>query len=403
MKIVLKCMPRRNEGHAFLVWVYFHSISNLEGGYLNLRIGVEILNYSECLSTVDLIIESNDVPLIIGESGVGKTSLVKYIAKNNKYYLVTLDANLLKEGEIGGLPIVENRMTIYATHNKLIEIEKALKEDKSRSVILFIDELNRCDHAVAQELMNLILNKEINGYILDERVKVIAAMNPSNKNDGFYNSQYDVVDMDTAQEDRFVWVNLDSDIKEWIKWGMSTDGNINEHIIEFLSTFPEYLHMPNVDETIKATPRSWERISKAYEIYLKNKEKYSFDIFLNVVKGNVGVNIANDFGNFLINFKKPLIRIEDIFNNEIFNFELKEKIEKENHSRLYILAKNSVRYLENMPIEKNLKLFSELLNLYPRDLRLGIMKEIKRDYKDGIYKELLENEEFLDAFFNIFK
>jgi len=364
---------------------------------------VEILNYSECLSTVDLIIASNDVPLIIGESGVGKTSLVKYIAKNNKYYLVTIDANLLKEGEIGGLPIIENRVTIYATHNKLIEIEKALKEDENRNVILFIDELNRCDHAVAQELMNLILNKEINGYILDNRVRVIAAMNPSNKNDGFYNSKYDVVDMDAAQEDRFVWVKLDSDIKEWIKWGMSEDGNINEHIIEFLSTFPEYLHMPSAEETIKATPRSWERISKAFEIYLKNKEKYSFNIFLNVVKGNVGVNIANDFGNFLLNLKKPLIRIEDIFNNEILNFELKEKIEKENHSRLYILAKNSLMYLENMPIEKNLKLFSELLNLYPRDLRLGIMKEIKRDYKDGIYKELIENEEFLDAFFNIFK
>ena len=85
------------------------------------------MNYSECLSTVDLIIASNDVPLIIGESGVGKTSLVKYIAKNNRYYLVTIDANLLKEGEIGGLPIVENRVTIYATHNKLIEIEKAIK------------------------------------------------------------------------------------------------------------------------------------------------------------------------------------------------------------------------------------------------------------------------------------
>ncbi len=361
------------------------------------------MNYSECLNTVDLIIASNDVPLIIGESGVGKTSLVKYIAKDNDYCLVTIDANLLKEGEIGGLPIVENGVTVYATHNKLIEIENILKREKDKHVILFIDELNRCDHAVTQELMNLILNREINGYRLNERVKVIAAMNPSNKNDGFYNSKYDVVDMDPAQEDRFVWVKLDSDIKEWIKWGMSNNGNINEYIIEFLSTFPDYLHMPNVEESIKATPRSWERISKAYEIYLKNKEKYTFDIFLNVVRGNVGVNVTNDFGNFLISIKKPLIRVEDIFNEDIFNLELKEKIEKENHSRLYILAKNSLKYLQNIPIEKNIKLLSKLLNLYPRDLRLGIMKEIKRDYKDGIYKELLENEEFLDAFFNIFK
>ena len=272
------------------------------------------MNYSECLNTVDLIVASNDVPLIVGESGVGKTSLVKHIAKNNGYYLVIIDANLLKEGEIGGLPIVENRVTVYATHSKLIEIEKALREDENRKVILFIDELNRCDHAVAQELMNLILNREINGYILNDKVKVIAAMNPSNKNDGFYNSKYDVVDMDPAQEDRFVWVKLDSDIKEWIKWGMSEDGNINEHIIEFLSTFPEYLHMPDSEETIKATPRSWERVSKAYEVYLKNRERYSFEIFLNVVKGNVGVNIANDLANFLFNLKTSLINIEDVFN-----------------------------------------------------------------------------------------
>ncbi|WP_297420119.1 AAA family ATPase [Clostridium sp.] len=361
------------------------------------------MNYSECLNTVDLIVASNEVPLIIGESGVGKTSLVKRIAKENGYYLVTIDANLLKEGEIGGLPIVENKVTIYATHSKLVEIKHALKENEDRGVILFIDELNRCDHAVAQELMNLILNREINGYILNDKVRVIAAMNPSNKNDGFNNSKYDVVDMDPAQEDRFVWVKLDSDIKEWIKWGMSEAGNINEHIIEFLSTFPEYLHMPESEETIKPTPRSWERISKSYEIYLNNKDKYPLDIFLNVVKGNVGVNIANDFASFLINLKKPLIKIEDIFNNEILDFDLKEKVNNENHSRLYILAKNSLRYLENMPIEKNFNLFSELLDLYPRDLRLGIMKEIKRDYKEGIYENLLENDEFLDAFFNIFK
>lgn len=365
---------------------------------------VKGLNYLECLNTVDLIVASNDVPLIIGESGVGKTSLVKRIARENGYYLVTIDANLLKEGEIGGLPVVENRTTIYATHSKLIEIKKALDEDINRDVILFIDELNRCDHAVAQELMNLILNREINGYILDERVKVIAAMNPSNKNDGFNNSQYDVVDMDPAQEDRFVWVRLDSDIKEWIKWGMSNDGNIDEHIIEFLSTFPEYLHTPDSEETIKATPRSWERVSKAYKVFVKNKGKYSLDTLLNAVKGNVGISIANDFGNFLINLKTPLVKVEDIFSSDILNFDLKEKIEKENHSRLYILSKNSLRYLENMPIERNLRLFSELLNLYPRDLRLGIMKEIKRDYKEsGLYEKLLGTEEFLEAFFNIFK
>lgn len=175
------------------------------------------MNYTETLKTVDLVMNSNDVPLIIGESGIGKTSLVRDVAKNNDYLLVTIDANLLKEGEIGGLPVVENREVVYATHNKLIEVKNLLCKNGVNGVILFIDELNRCDHAVSQELMNLILNREINGYVLDERVKVIAAMNPSNKYDGFSDSQYEVVDMDPAQEDRFVWLEMQSDVKEWIK------------------------------------------------------------------------------------------------------------------------------------------------------------------------------------------
>lgn len=361
------------------------------------------MNYSDCLNAVSLVLESNEVPLIIGESGIGKTSLVKRIAKEKSYYLVTIDANLLKEGEIGGLPIVDNKTTVYATHHKLVEIDRVLNENENTEVILFIDELNRCDHSVAQELMNLILNREINGYILSNRVKVIAAMNPSSRNDGFYNSQYEVVDLDPAQEDRFVWIQLDSDIKEWIKWGMSSEGNINEHIIEFLSAFPEYLHTPDSSDTIKATPRSWERVSKAYDIYMKNKERYSIETLLNVVKGNVGADITNDFSSFLINLKNPLIKAEEIFENDILDFELKEKIQKENHSRLYILIKNAVNYLKDNYSERNLNLFSEVLDLYPRDLRLGIMKEIKRDYKDSIYEKLLDNDRFLEAFFNIFK
>lgn len=361
------------------------------------------MNYSECLNAVDLVLESNEVPLIIGESGIGKTSLVKHIAREKSYYLVTIDANLLKEGEIGGLPVVNNKTTIYATHHKLVEIDRVLKDDENKEVILFIDELNRCDHAVAQELMNLILNREINGYILNERVKVIAAMNPSSRNDGFYNSQYEVVDLDPAQEDRFVWIQLDSDIKEWIKWGMSNEGKINNNIIEFLSSFPQYLHTPDSSDTIKATPRSWERVSKAYDIYIKNKDKYSFGTLLNVIKGNVGSSITNDLSTFLINLKKPLINVQEIFGNDIINFDLKEKIQNENHSRLYILIKNALNYLKENDSERNLNLFSEVIDLYPRDLRLGIMKEIKRDYKDGIYEKLLNNDKFLEAFFNVFK
>jgi MoxR-like ATPase len=331
--------------------------------------------------------------------------------------LVNIDANLLKEGEIGGLPTVEDRnyiingkkvkrrTTIYATHSKLVEVDDALEGAANISVLLFIDELNRCEHAVQQELMNLILNREINGYKLSDKVNVVAAMNPSNKYDGFEESDYQVVDMDPAQEDRFVWINMESDVKSWIKWAMRK-GQVNGDIIQFISTFPEYLHTPDSKDSIKATPRSWERISKAYKVYLNHKDSIAFDIFYNVVKGNVGINIAGDFINFINSLKTPLITAKDIFEDDVLSFEIKERIKNESHSRLYIIAKNCLEFLQGISDSRKNKLsvFSELLKVYPKDLRLGIMKEIKSDYySDGLYEEVLDNDDFLEAFFDIYE
>ena len=248
--------------------------------------------------------------------------------------------------------------------------------------------------------MNLILNREINGYVLSDGIKVVAAMNPSNKYDNFENSEYQVVDMDPAQEDRFVWLNMEADIKEWIRRGMGK-GNIHPDVIEFLSAFPRYLHTPDSKENLKATPRSWERISKAYTLY-KSEGKYSLNILLNVVKGNVGISIATDFANFISNKKKTFMKAEELFSYEVLPEEIKDELYNESQSRLYIIAKSALNYLEDNNRISNIALFSEILKCNPRDLRLGIMKEIKNDYSKSLYEALLDSDEFMEAFFEIY-
>ena len=135
--------------------------------------------------------------------------------------------------------------------------------------------------------MNIILNREINGYKLSPRVDVIAAMNPSNKYDSFQYTDYQVVDMDPAQEDRFVWIELDADVNTWIKWGMREEVNINKDILQFIASFPEYLHNPSSQGKYKGHSKELgKRVSKAYDVYMR--EKYPTKIFYNVVKGNIG-------------------------------------------------------------------------------------------------------------------
>jgi ABC-type dipeptide/oligopeptide/nickel transport system ATPase component len=368
------------------------------------------MNFIDTLKSVELVLSTGEVPLIVGESGIGKTALAKEIARGNNWSLIVIDGNLLKEGEIGGLPTIESyvgvndkgdkvqkKTTVYAVHNKLREIDEEIS--KGKIVLLFIDEINRCEHTVQQELMNLILNREINGYNLHESVKILCAMNPSSK----YGSDFDyqVVDMDAAQENRFVWLYMEPDYIQWLDWAIGS--GIEEKVIEFISTFPEYLHKIMEDD-IRATPRSYERISKAYKIYKDKKDSIPRSVFLNVIKGNVGKLIAEEFISFVESDYSPLISYEDVFTGDSLHESIIERVKKESHTRLYLSAKNILKKLE-LNIKNHdynpsfyINRFIEFLKIYPVDLMIGIMKDIKNSYNE-VYKNAIENEAFVEVYF----
>lgn len=372
------------------------------------------MDFKDTLTSAELVIATNEVPLIVGESGIGKTALARELGRRNQWDIVVIDGNLLKEGEIGGLPTVEDyevidseggvtrrKSTIYAVHTKLREIDEKINGGKK--VLLFIDEINRCDHSVQQELMNLILNREINGYNLHENVKIIAAMNPSSK----YGSDFDyqVVDMDAAQENRFVWLEMESNPTAWIEWAI--EAGVEPKVIEFISTFPDHLHS-NKEDDIRATPRSYERVSKSCMVYRKNENIIPRKVFLNVLKGNLGKVIAEEFIEFIESNHDSLVTFEEVFSEEKLSDIVKEKLGKESHTRLYLTATNILRILDReIHIvdynKKNIYInrLIEFLKAYPIDLMIGIMKDIKEKH-DEVYKVAIENEEFIEAYFNVY-
>ena len=359
------------------------------------------MNLTDTLKSVDLVLSTGEVPLIVGESGIGKTALAKEIAQENKWSLIVINGNLLKEGEIGGLPTIENKTTVYAVHHKLREIDEEISQGKT--VLLFIDEINRCEHTVQQELMNLILNREINGYTLPEDVKILAAMNPSSK----YGSDFDyqVVDMDAAQENRFVWLYMEPDYNQWIDWAIKA--GIEQKVVEFISTFPDYLHKINEDD-LRATPRSYERISSSYKIYKEKKDSIPRSVFLNVIKGNVGRLIAEEFVSFVESDHRSLISYQDVFSGNSLPELIRERVKNESHTRLYLSAKNILKNLEaNILNDRDDSSFYmdrliDFLKLYPVDLKIGLMKDIKNSYPE-VYKHAIENEAFIDSYFESYR
>ena len=362
------------------------------------------MNFIDTMASVELVLAANQVPLLVGETGIGKTSLAARVAEVHNWELVTIDGNLSTEVVIGGSPTVETvthtdvhvntqdvKTTVYAVHHTLEHVAQAV--DTGRQVILFIDDINRAEHAVQQELMNLILNREINGFSLSDQVRIIAAMNPEDSFD------YQTIDMDPAQQNRFVWLYMNADYMQWIDWAIGA--SIEEKVIEFISSYPEYLNQRHEDD-IDATPRSFERVSGLYRIY-KNQEgtSYSRDVFMNVIRGNVGKLIAEAFVNFIESDQEPLITFDDVLaavQKPGAIMSMAEQIKGESPTRLYVAAKNMLHRLNRNSNAQEVHHFVEFLTLYPGDLRVAVMKDLRNTY-ERVYAYVIEDDLFVDTFF----
>lgn len=109
---------------------------------------------------------------------------------------------------------------------------------------------------------------------------------------------------------------------------------------------------------------------------------------------------------FINSDAKHIISYNDVFSGEELSEKVIEQTKNENHTRLYISAMNILRCLESDIQNDKLNSLGfnyiarlvEFLKLYPVDLMIGIMKDIKNSYED-IYKIAIENEEFVDLYF----
>jgi len=107
----------------------------------------------------------------MGETGVGKTSLVNYLAKVIDAECITLNVHAgITEQEI-----IKNVMVDY----QRVAREQPLcsnKKDK-RKVIIFFDEINT-NSSISGLLKEIFVDRHIQGYPLESNICLVSACNP---------------------------------------------------------------------------------------------------------------------------------------------------------------------------------------------------------------------------------
>lgn len=195
--------------------------------------------------------------LIQGPTGVGKSFLVKDVAKH--FELPLIEARLSTKDEAGmtGIPDFEGSKEAGVSYFLATSWFKRACEEP---VVLFFDEMNRAMPQIMQAAFQVVLDRELgndeNGVArrLHPETRVFAAINAGN--------EYDVNEMDPALLRRFWVCEFQSDSDDWLLW--AADNGISQALQDFIRVNPAELRVdPSQVEAGKvvANPASWHRLN----------------------------------------------------------------------------------------------------------------------------------------------
>ncbi len=303
-------------------------------------------------------------PLVSGKHGIGKSQMIKSIAKDLGGVCITIEGGTLKEGEITGLPyqykdelgntkfrflpyyaierIQNEEKRIYELLKKEKVFNEPLKGDENlyalndlsvnekidlikngaiKPVIIFIDEINRTENTVYKELMNILLTRSVNGYEFPWWVFFVGAMNPST-----LNSVYSTNEMDPAQLDRFIKIKVGDNTGEWLKYGKNN--NISPSILNFIKDNPKCLSADskelNDEEKPTPSPRGWDMIDtllksepilRCFFTDKENDPKIVEKDMKNLLTAKLGASVATMFYASLVSQSRALMA-EEIFDDD---------------------------------------------------------------------------------------
>lgn len=235
---------------------------------------------SRIIEALKTCISAKQPTFLWGPPGVGKSDIVAQLASELKYTLIDIRAVLLDPVDLRGLPRIENGEAVWSPPSFLPKKGKAL---------VFLDELNAAPPLVQAACYQLVLDRKIGEYELPKDAVIIAAGN--REGDRAVTSR-----MPSPLANRFVHLDFDVDLDDWISWGLSH--GVRTEVLAFQRFRPALLHAfdPQKNEKAFPTPRSVTFLSRLMDAS-------NGDIDYDLAKGVVGEGYAAEFIGFLKIYK----------------------------------------------------------------------------------------------------
>ena len=254
-------------------------------------------DYKTFNTIVNAVIAARFPILIRGRHGIGKSEVVYQKAKDLGLPVVERRASQMTEGDLLGLPKVENGVTTWLA-------PEWLQTACNKPVVLFLDEVDRATTEVRQGIFELCDSRKIAGYTLHPDTLIFAAVNG-----GQHGAQYQVGEMDPAELDRYTVFDLEPTVEDWLDWA---EGKVAGFIWDFINNNHGHLEHKGEFEPNKKYPsrRSWVRLNKT----IQDIDVAKFPYLRTLVEGFVGMEASTAFIDFVKHYKFQ-VSVEDVLDH----------------------------------------------------------------------------------------
>jgi hypothetical protein len=233
--------------------------------------------------------------LLEGIHGIGKSEWIKQKLQEEGYRTEMKFAGQMADaGDFIGLPNRTEKIVNGVSHTvTTFAPPDWWPLDENEKVAIILDEVNRGKPEINQCLMDMVLNRKLNGRTLPKGTRIFGAVNPLTSE-----GTYQVEDMDPAFLDRWNRYVVNPSSDEWCDWAVRY-GKISNLVISFITRNAHELDPPTEGELVsgKVYPsrRSWERVSKFLEGVVTEDGKVDKDLLGNYMMGVVGVGATSAF------------------------------------------------------------------------------------------------------------
>lgn len=286
--------------------------------------------------------------LIESIHGQGKSEIVKEVFEAQGYTVVTLFLGQMADaGDLIGLPDrteIEIRYGGKTVTQKFTEFcpPKWWNFDDDAKLVIFLDEFNRGKPEVYQCVMDLVLNRKLQGLKLPKHTRIIAAQNPELLCGE--QSDYDVVELEPALMDRFNIYEFKPTANEWIDWAVKE--KVHNVVIGFIVKNNQFLDPPpdkKRKNEVYPSRRSWKRVSDILVAHPELLNEENQNIFKTILFGIVGAGAVSK----LITYIRESVR--NISGAKIvtgWDADVERQIKELNNQDLVHLNKEIALYLE---------------------------------------------------------